>query len=202
MSIIQNFQVNGIVASTVGGTGTGIKYFPRPYGSSIGVLPTTPSATNANGSMQVPGVNALNGQKFTINARGTVFTDPSIACPTVTVALYAVTGWGPLGQLPNNPVYTVIATTGGITGAALALNDEPFSIEAVVDVTTASGLLEGWQSVMYNGVVISGNPKALTNNVTGINMGLTVPFSLAVGVTFSVSGANNLATLTEFDIDG
>jgi hypothetical protein len=201
VSIIQSLQVNGLVSSTVGGTGIAVKYFPRPLGSSIGVLPTTPSATNANGSMQVPGINALNGQKWTINARGTVYTDPTIACPTVTVAVYAVTGWGTLGQLPNNPVYTAIASTGGLTGGSLALNDEPFSIEAVVDCTTASGLLEGIQTVIYNNVLVNSTPKVLSASVTGINMGAVIPFSLVVGVTFSISGANNLATLTEFDID-
>ena len=200
MSIIASYQANGLVPATVGGTGTAVKYFPRPLGPSIGVAPLTPSSTSAVGALLVPGANAVNGQKMTINARGSIFTDPSIACPTVTVTLYAVTNYNSLGFLPNNPVYTSIATTGALTTSSLNFNDEPFAIEAIISADTASGVLQGVQTVLYNGVLVQ-TTAALAHVITGINMGQPVPFGLVVGVTFSISGAANLGTLTEFDID-
>jgi hypothetical protein len=202
MSIVANFQANGIVPSTVGGTGTSVKYFPRPLGPSIGVAPTTPSSTNANGALLVPGNNSLNGQHMAVNVRGSVYTDPTIACPTVTVAVYAVTNYNSLGIIPgSNPVYTAIASTGGLTTSSLNYNDEPFAFTLNISADTASGVLQGIQAVLYNNVLVASSPKVLGSTLTGINMGYPIPFGLVIGVTFSVSGANNLATLTEFNID-
>jgi hypothetical protein len=193
MQVVTNFLVNGLTATTVGGTGTSVKYFPNIPGSSIGVANTTPSSSSARGQLSVPGNSALNGQDFEVVVIGAVNTDSAIACPTVTVALYANTG------TVASPSYTAIATTGGITGASLSLNDEPFAIRARLSGDSASGIVGGFYTAMYNGVLVNSTQKA-TTLLSSINFANDVPFGLVVGVTFSVSGANNLATLYQFSL--
>ena len=192
-SVIAGYQCNGLNPITVGGTGTAVKYFPFVPNASIGVPNLTPSATNPKGQLNVPGNSRLNGQSFDIDVVGSIYTDPSLACPTITAALYAQTG------TTNNPVYTAIATTGGVTTTGLAYIDEPFRIKASLSCDTNSGILQGTQLALYYNVVKSAT-IALASTLTGINMGADVPFGLVVGVTFSISGANNLASLYQFSL--
>ncbi len=186
-----NYAVNGASPSTVGGTGVGIKYFPNVPGPSIGVANTTPSSSSAKGQLNVPGNNTLNGQRFTINVTGNISIDPTISCPAVTIALYANTG------TVLSPSYTAIATTGAVTAGNF--DNEDFGLQAVLFGTTASGVVQGTQSAMFNASLANSTPKALQANLSGINFGAQIPFGLVVGVTFSVSG-NNTANLYEFSL--
>lgn len=191
--VIANYAANGNFPITVGGTGTQVKYFPNIPGPSIGVSNTTPSATNSKGMLPIPGNGRVNGQLLTVDVVGSIFTDPTLACPTITVKLYAVTG------TQTNPIYSSLVTTPGLTTTSLAFIDEPFRITASISADTNSGVLQGTGSAVYNNVVVTAT-AALGTTLTGINMSADVPFGLVVGVTFSLSGANNLATLTQFTV--
>lgn len=195
MQIITAYLVNGANPVVVGGTGTAIKYFPSVPGPSIGVNRTTPSSTSSLGQLKAPGQNRLNGQKFTVDVVGYVTADSAIACPNVTIALYAQTNQQTDG---HNPTYTAIATTGAI--AAGSLSSEPFSISFEGNGDSVSGMLQGLQTDIYAGVLRNTSPKAAENLLSNINFGANVPFGLVVGVTFSVSGANNSASLTQFSL--
>src|ERR1700675_4884 len=103
MSNVLDFQVSGAFPSKVGGLGITVKYFPRLIGPSIGVAPSTPSATSAAGALLLPAANVFNGQQFNILASGSIGSDSGDPSGTATVQLYAVTG-----SLAS-PVYTSIA---------------------------------------------------------------------------------------------
>lgn len=194
--VIANYLVNGLNPSTIGGTGTAVKYFPQPSGQ-IGVAGTTPAANNSTGCLTIPGNSRLNGQLFTVSAIGSVYTDPSIACPTVTIELKVVTGnvGGP------GPSYTTIATTGAVGTSSLAYQDEPFRINASLSVDKDSGVLQGVYTALYNDVLKSSTP-AITTAVLGLDPSLDKPFGFVIGVTFNTSGAANLAKLYQFNIEG
>ncbi len=195
MQVITGYLVNGANPVTIGGLGTGIKYFPSVPGPSIGVTRTTPSATSSIGQLKLPGQNRLNGQLFRVDAVGYVVTDGAIACPQVTIALYAQTNQQIDG---HNPTYTSIAQfTAAAQGNVLA---EPFRVTAHLSGDSVSGILQGSQEAIYNGVFDDTSPTALENNLSGINFNANVPFGLVVGVTFSVTGANNSANLTQFTV--
>lgn len=195
MQVITGYQVNGSVPATVGGTGTAVKYFPFVPGPSIGVNRTTPSSSSSNGQLKVPGNNRLNGQKFQIDVSGYITTGSGIACPNVTVALYAQTNIQTDG---HNPVYTAIATTGAV--AAGALVNEPFNIKLEAEGDSVSGMVQGVQTDLYAGILRNSSPKAIENLLANINFNADVPFGLVVGVTFSVSSADNLGVLTQFTL--
>lgn len=147
--------------------------------------------------MNVPGNSIMNGQLFRVDVVGSVYTDPSIACPTVTVELLAQTQ---NSNNTGNPLYTILASTGGVTTTGLALNDEPFRITYEGNGSTESGVVQGQQYAQYNNVNVNSTPKAGTNALSGISFANEVPFGLVVCVTFSISGSANLATLTQFTL--
>lgn len=188
-----NYAVNGAFPSVVGGTGTAIKYFPNVPGPSIGVASTTPSSASAKGQLNVPGANTLNGQRFTVNVTGNISIDPTISCPSVTIALYANTG------TVTSPSYTAIATTGSVVAGNF--DNEDFALSVTLFGTTASGVVQGSQQAFFNAALVNSTPKALQANLSGINFGNQIPFGLVVGVTFSVSGANNTANLYQFVLE-
>src|SRR6266702_3291696 len=109
MSNVLDFQVSAFAPSKVGGLGTTVKYFPRPLGPSIGVAPSTPSASSAAGALFLPAQNVYNGQQIDVLASGLFGSDSGDPSGTVTVQLYAVTGTFAV------PVFTSIATTGAMT---------------------------------------------------------------------------------------
>lgn len=198
MDVKGGFQVNGISAVTVGGTGTARKFFPFVPGPSIGTSNTTPSSTSRRGQVNFPGNSRLNGQLFRVDICGSVYVDPAIACPTVTVELLAQTQNSPSNL--GNPVYTILASTGAVTTTGLALIDEPFRITYEGNGSTESGVVQGQQYAQYNNVNVNSTPKAGTNALSGIDFSADVPFGLVVAVTFSISGSANLATLTQFSL--
>jgi hypothetical protein len=187
-----NYSVNGAFQSTVGGSGTSRQFFPSLPGPSIGVANLVPSSTNAKGQLPVPGSNKLNGQPFIVNVAGWISSDPSIACPSVTIDLVANTG------TIASPTYTTIASTGAVVAGNF--DQDQFWIRCDFLGDTLSGLLTGRYFATFNGTAQNSTPKA-TTNLTGINMGSEPPFGLLVGVTFSVSGAKNLASLSNFSLE-
>ena len=200
MSNVLDFGVNGSFGSKVGGLGTTVKYFPRPLGPSIGVAPSTPSATSAVGALFLPASNVFNGQQFNILASGSFGNDSGDPSGTVTIEVKAVTG-----SLAS-PTYTSIGTTGAITPFFTV---EPWSLnlELVgVSVNGANGLLIGSYQASKRGSVTA--PTTVTNIVSGLDFNAGNPalaqgavLGFVVGVTFGTSDATNTATLNEFTIE-
>ena len=192
MSVINDFLVNGLNPSTVGGSGTTVKYFPRLLGSSIGVESVAPSASSAAGQLVVNGNNALNGQWFNVLVGVGITGGAADSSVTAKVSLYANTA--ALGAAPS---YTEIATTGLFT-QPLELTEYEVGLKVSLFGTTGSGIVRGIQSGVYGANNLAAG--ALTNNLSGINFGSQAPFGLVVGVTFSSSDASNSAKLYQFQI--
>ena len=192
MSVINDFLVNGLNPSTVGGSGTTVKYFPRLLGSSIGVESGAPSASSAAGQLVVNGNNALNGQWFNVLVGVGITGGAADSSVTAKVSLYANTA--ALGAAPS---YTEIATTGLFT-QPLELTEYEVGLKVSLFGTTGSGIVRGIQSGVYGANNLAA--AALTNNLSGINFGSQAPFGLVVGVTFSSSDASNSAKLYQFQI--
>ena len=209
MFIIQDFGVNGQFPSTVGGTGTAIKYFGRNAAFAAGATwtsPVTPSSTNANGALIVPADNKLNGQLLEVVASGAFLPGTTItSSETVKVELYAVTG------TLTSPTYTLLADIGasafapGVDG--IWYN---FSFDVLLQGNNDSGIVGGVYTSVVNNTVERNN-VALQNSLTGIVFGqngtvnavpgaLGGPFGLVVGITFSQSGSDNKGKLYEFSI--
>ena len=200
MSNVLDFGVNGQFASKVGGLGISVKYFPRPLGPSIGVAPTTPSASSAVGALLLPAANVFNGQQFNVMASGSIGNDSGDPSGTATVQLYVVTG------SVSAPVYTSIATTGAITPFFTV---EPWAISAElvgVSIAGANGLLIGnYQSAIRASVVAM---TIVTSVVSGLDFNAGNPLlaqgavlGFVVGVTFGTTDATNKAGLNEFTIE-
>jgi len=192
MPVINDFAVNGLNPSTVGGTGTAVKYFPRLLGSSIGVESVAPSATSSNGQLVVNGFSELNAQWFKVSIGGDVLSGVADSSVTVEVALYANTA-----ALNVAPSYTKLATTGALT-APLAGTNFAFGLDVDLLGDTASGVVRGFQRGIFGANNLAS--ASLTNNLSGINMGAQAPFGLVVGVTFGSSDAANAGSLRQFQI--
>ena len=206
MSNVLDFMVNGIVPSKVGGTGTTVKYFPRPLpgwgnvgaGGPGVAFPATPSSTSAIGALFLPAQNVYQGQQLDILVTGTFGSDTGDPSGTVTVQLYGVTG------TTSVPVFTSIATTGAMTPTFASAQD--WGIQATLMGSTASGQLIGAYQAYKNGSVTA--PTTVTTILTGLNFNLGNPalqqgavLGFAVGVTFGTSDATNTASLFEFTIE-
>ena len=190
---IANYSINGANPSTVGGTGTAIKYFPNLPGPSINVNNTTPSATSAAGQLLVPGNNQLNGQPFTVLASGNILAGSGGGSTTITVAIYANTG------TVASPTYTTLGT-GAFSAEVLDNVAYPFSIKLDMEGDTLSGIVQGTQQVLIDNVVET-STAALTHALTGINFATNPPFGLVCGVTFGTSESGNSANLYRFSIE-
>lgn len=137
--MIADFGCSGSIPSIVGGLGTGIKYFPRILGPSIGVAPSTPSATNATGQLAVSNFNKeLNDSQFTVRLAGNVFSGAT-GSNNVTIKLFAN-----LGSV-TTPAYTQIVNAGTtLTGTAFAItNDSLANGLATYTTSAAHGLVAG-----------------------------------------------------------
>lgn len=203
MSVINDFQVNGLFPSVVGGAGTAIKFFPRLLGNSIGVQSVAPSAASAAGQLIVPANGEVNGQNLRIQVAGDVldFTGGT----TYNVVLYGNTG---TVAAPN---YVALASTGAV-GAANAARAQ-FNLDVVLFGSTLAGNVGGYYNSVTQtpaGVQTSKAQQALDNPLTGINFnagqsspaGNGIAFGLVVGVTFATSVAQNSANLYQFQILG
>ena len=190
---IANYSINGANPSTVGGTGTAIKYFPNLPGPSIGVANTTPSATNAAGQLLVPGNNQLNGQPFSVFAAGNILAGSGGGSTTITVAIYANTG------TVSSPTYSTLAT-GSFAAEVVDNVAYPFYIEAKLQGDTLSGIVMGTQFVLIDNVIETATAH-ITTALTGINFATNPPFGLVCGVTFGTSESGNSANLYRFSIE-
>ena len=208
MFIIQDFGVNGQFPSTVGGTGTAVKYFGRNAAFAAGATwtsPATPSSTNANGALIVPADNKLNGQLLEVVASGAFKPSSAItSSETVKVELYAVTG------TLTSPTYTLLADINGGFAPGVDGIWYNYSFDVLLQGNNDSGIVGGVYTSVVNNTVERNN-VALQNSLTGIVFGqsgvvnavpgaLGGPFGLVVGVTFSQSDAANSAKLYEFSI--
>lgn len=201
MSNVLDFSVNGVFPSKVGGTGTAVKYFPRPLGPSIGVAPLTPSATSAVGALFIPGGNVYNAQQINVLATGTFGNDTGDPSGTVLIKLYAVTG------SLTAPTYTALAATATMTPSALGIVNN-WAIDAILYGDGASGILGGSFSAYQNGQLSgSANQNSLATisgldfNLGNSKLGQGAVLGLVVGVTFGTSDASNTASLYEFTIE-
>lgn len=201
MSNVLDFGVNGQFGSKVGGLGTTVKYFPRPLGPSIGVAPSTPSATSAVGALFLPAQNVFNGQDFTIIAAGSLGSDSGDPSGTITVQVYAVTG------SLTSPVYTSIATTPAIVPFFTV---EPWSLEVDLvgaSIAGANGLLVGSYKSQTR-IGLNSTPAVLSAITSGLDFNAGNPLlqqgavlGFVVGVTFGTTDATNKASLTQFTIE-
>lgn len=196
--VIANFQLNGASPVNIGGAGA-TQYFPRPLGPSIGVAPTTPSSTNNQGSLIVPGLNALNGQLFNVKIAGNYQTPAG----TVTIQLVASQ------VLPGvSPAYVVLGGTAAVTPTASTSTSFALNFQLFGD--SGSGVVTGQYSGFANGgLSVTGGTaaRAIDNNLTAVdfNSGILgsngAPFVLAVRATFGTPAAANAASLFQFVIE-
>lgn len=213
MSNVLDFGVNGFNPSTVGGTGTAIKYFPRPLpgfanqgqGGPGNAFPATPSTTSAVGALWLPAQNVFNGQQLSLLASGNVGSDTGDPSGTVNIQVQAVTG------TLSAPVYTTLGSTSALAPTYPAAEPWLIQMELVGDDT--SGLLVGYYTAMLANVVhtTSGTTGAVAidNTITGLKFNAGAGLALqqgavlgfVVGVTFGTSDASNKAKLFEFTIE-
>lgn len=201
MSVIADYQVNGLFPSSVGGVGTAAKYFPRILGSNgPGSVSVTPSATSAVGQLSVPAFGELQGQKFKVVLAGDVL--PFTGGTTFTIDLVANTG------TVTTPSYAVLATTGAITlASATAVN---WFLEAHVSGTNNAGATPGQLNGFYwgNQNVTPIAQTTITSVPTGLDFvkGQASVQGNVVGLvaraTFATSLAQNFARLYQFQVSG
>ena len=214
MSVVQDFQVSGVLQSVVSGLGSTVKYFPRPNVSS-GNQVLLPSATNATGQLGISnairtfigngagmfGVTGgkLLGQMFRVVLAGQI---NQASGGTSTVSLYANNGSLFNDGSPANPgpSYTQIASTGAQSG------NQPWMIEAEISMPSFVGLsgppvapspIVGQYSAMFGGAfhnTNNTNPWVTLDSPENNN-----PF-FVVGVTFGTSNSANSAALYQFQI--
>lgn len=198
MSVIADFQVNGLFPSSVGGVGTAAKYFPRVLGSSIGNFSAAPSAASAAGQLSVQAFGELQGQAFKVVLAGDVLP---FTGGTATIDLVANTG------TIAAPVYAVIASSGAIAASATAVN---WFLEATLVGSNNSGVTPGLLSGYFSGSQNNTNIAltAITNPPSGLDFvkGQAAVqgnvLGLVARVTFAASSATNFARLYQFQVYG
>jgi len=191
MAIVNDFQVNGLFPSVVSSNTAAVQYFPRLLGSSIGVQSVAPSSTSAAGQLVVPGNNEVNGQQFSVILGASFLDGSGDPSATATLSLYANTG------TVTSPTYTLLGSA--TTAAPLVTGAQDISLEFKLFGTTASGILQGtYSGTKGPGTIVSG--AEITNTLSGINFGNSVPLGLVAAATFSTANASNVAKLYQFQI--
>lgn len=202
-NVLDFFGVNGLNPTKVGGTGVSIKYFPRILGSSIGSIPSTPSATSPVGMLSVPAGAVYNGQQLNVLATGNFGNDTGDPSGTVNVQLQVVTG-----SLAS-PTYTTVAATGAMTPSAIGIVNN-WALDVILYGDDVSGILGGSYNAYQNGgqVNLSKLGVKTDTSVSGISynagnpsLGQGVAFGLVVGVTFGTSDASNKASMFQFTVE-
>lgn len=203
MNVITNLLVNGVAPVIVGGSGTGLKWFPALPGASIG------ATNNLPGMLFVPGNNEFNGQLMHVFATGNATMDQTISSPAITISLGALknpaASFNPNNQPTTAPSFsptTIASSQHAVSGYGTA-TIIPWSLEAWINADNASGLLQGSYKVVIDNVTEtgSGNGTSAITSLSGVSMSSVTPFGLAVGVTFSVSGTANSASLYQFSLE-
>lgn len=206
MGVIKSYLINGANPVTVGGTGTGVKYFANVPGANawnsgasgvntgINGLQTqgqTPSASSNAGGLQVPGNNELNGQLLRVTASGNILFGSGEASTTGKVGLYLSKDLS-----TATPTYnTLIELT--LSNQAQDSVYYPWSLVADLQGDTLSGILSIVKSGQMNGTVTT--PTQVTA-LTGISFATDPAFVLVVGVTFGASNAGNSANMYQFQV--
>lgn len=163
----------------VGGLGTTAKIF------SLSGLGVTALILNVDSGGN-PG--KLEGRTWEIRAAGNLYAHGS--SPTANVVLQS-------GKSLTATSNTSIATLGSAQSVTTATNF-PWAVSALVQGTTASGILQGKFQIVIDNTLSAA--AALSNALTGLvfSPGVNPVIQLVAGVTFSVSDALSVATLTEF----
>lgn len=190
-NVLSSLAINGGSFVSVGGTGTGIKYFNSPA-----YPPNPPTIANSYGWVLAPGGSgrqaAVNGQILSIDAGGDFLCPSSdTSSPAVTIGLY---------QSPNpsaaSPTINTLASYQE-PASALGIVYVPWTIHADIEGTTNSGLLQGnYRIQIDNGTVQTGS----TTLISGVSFNSNPSMGFVVGVTFSQSGAGNVANMYEFQL--
>jgi hypothetical protein len=183
-------QDNAPTAATVGGTGTVGKVFPLLSNSSVAA------------TLTAFGSGRLEGQQFVVRASGKVFVHGTT--PTVLLTLAKGTSL----TLASDTAVAVMASAATLVTAATY----PWAIEVKCQGDSTSGIVQ----VISSSISINGVAASVTNaNLTGINLGVQAPLvnglppltsnepsiNLVMAVTFGVSDALNLATMTQFSLE-
>lgn len=140
-----------------------------------------------------------------IFATGNATMDQTIASPAITITLAALKN--PAASLnPNNqpttaPSFspTAIATGQHAASGYGTVTVVPWSLEAWLNADNASGILQGNAKVVVDNVVETAY-TAITS-LSGVNMNGVSPLGFVIGVTFSVSGAANSASMYQFSLE-
>lgn len=211
--------VNGLNPSTVGGTGTGVFYFPCPpslnvwnsgaAGVNTGItsnqLGGTPSSSSFLGQLSVPGNGVFNGQKFTVTASGNVLFGAGEASTTATIKVNANTG-----TIATPVIVDLLGTAVQFSNVALDGVYLPWTVSLTFQGDTQSGIVGVYYSAMVNGTLTAPTHVAA---LTGINfngqgsaagVGSTgaanYAFGLAAGIQFGASNSGNSANLFQFQL--
>ena len=209
MAVLGQYVVSTAFPSVIGGTGSVLKYFGNAptassWNSSVGgvnqrvdssQIGGTPSATNAQGQLVID-TTALKfgGGRFRIYASGSAVSDtnptfaPQVSFNTGTVA---------------SPSYSTFpAVIGGVNSSAFTANKPvSWSIAGDLFFDLINGNIGGFFKYSYFAVA-GGTPAQTIVAEAGFTpiTGVGLSFGLVVGGTFSVSSANNSASLYEFKV--
>lgn len=205
MGVTVGYAVNGANPVTVGGTGTGVKYFPNVPAAAAWLAGTsgvntavtsnqignTPSASSNNGGLLVPGRSVLNGQQFRVQATGNILFGSGEASTTGKVGIYLS------NDLPTaTPTYhTIVEAT--LTNQTLDNTYYPWYLAANFEGDTQSGILQIAIESSMNGTY---SGLAGVTALTGISFATEPAFTLVVGVTFGASNAGNSSNLFQFQL--
>lgn len=173
----------GAGAGTVGGLGTTSKIFS--YNSTL-------NASLVGLAYALPIAARYDGLSFSVRAGGKIFANQAL---NMTVTFFGITGALPaLANQLTPGSYTILgASTARASGGQLNTN---FTSQLDLFFDSTSGKLAGRFSHTVNNAFDA--PAALTNQLTAILANAEPSFNIVVGVTFSVTDALNLSTLTEF----
>ena len=180
--------------------------FPFQPGASIGV------ASTKNGYLFYPGNGEANAQRLSVRAAGNFTIGGDTSSPNFTLGLYAATFVGSVATLISTPVFSQTFTGSGEGGAAGTYYPWALTADIAGDGLVAQQGQASQSNFIGSGLVqlLSGSSAidgtgasataGLISGLTGINFNAAIPFGLAIGVTYSVSGAGNLANMYQFDI--
>jgi hypothetical protein len=156
-------------------------------------------------NLSAPGSNRLNGQSFRVKASGYVTLTAGTFTSSVQPLLYASTSSGFTASAAA-AIYSASAIA--ITVSSATAKQIPFSIEALLEGDSTSGLLNGSVTGLLNNGAQQGAtaPVAIVNAPTSINFATEPPLqfamSVAVGVTSNTYPLNGgTANLTQFQIE-
>ncbi len=217
--ILADFQVNGQFPSKVATSGTSNVYFPRTFGTTFNVAPSTPTAANATGQLNLPGsqyFNATQGQRLRVVVAGSIWT---AANQTATITVQINTG------TLTSPTYATLMTctspsqSGRISymleGHMVIAGNASLSTDAAtagyqLNSGSPAPLIQGQLSGSFFGnvdqtavalVTMGAIPTVTLVNTNGGSASPNVS-GLVVLASFSVGTAGNNATLSEFAIMG